>query len=83
MSKSWKPETHSEQDISNFQCIKFENSKNGIKNEENVNKSKLGIFWPFSIDYHKTSSISRTKSQNLNVSCLLLQWSAQSIEARC
>ena len=25
--------------------------------------------------YHKTSSISRTKSQNLNVSCLLLQWS--------
>ena len=26
-------------------------------------------------DYRKTSSISRTKSQNLNVSCLLLQWS--------
>ena len=25
--------------------------------------------------YNKTSSISRTKSQNLNVSCLLLQWS--------
>ena len=25
--------------------------------------------------YRKTSSISRTKSQNLNVSCLLLQWS--------
>ena len=27
-----------------------------------------------SADYCKTSSISRTKSQNLNVSCLLLQW---------
>ena len=25
-------------------------------------------------NYRKTSSISRTKSQNLNVSCLLLQW---------
>ena len=25
--------------------------------------------------YRKTSSISRTKSQNLNISCLLLQWS--------
>ena len=25
--------------------------------------------------YRKISSISRTKSQNLNVSCLLLQWS--------
>ena len=25
--------------------------------------------------YRKTSSINRTKSQNLNVSCLLLQWS--------
>ena len=26
-------------------------------------------------NYRKTSSINRTKSQNLNVSCLLLQWS--------
>ena len=25
--------------------------------------------------YRKTSSLSRTKSQDLNVSCLLLQWS--------
>ena len=27
------------------------------------------------IKYRKTSSLNRTKSQNLNVSCLLLQWS--------
>ena len=27
------------------------------------------------ISYHKTSGISRTKSQNLNVSCVLLQLS--------
>ena len=26
--------------------------------------------------YHKTSSISRTKSQNLNASCILLQFSS-------
>ena len=31
----------------------------------------LCIFWNFA--YHKTSSISRTKSQNINVSCILLQ----------
>ena len=37
-----------------------------------------------SYNYRKTSSLSHTKSQNLNVSCLLLQWSLpnQSIEAR-
>ena len=28
------------------------------------------------LTYRKTSSISRTKSQNLNVSCFLLQWSS-------
>ena len=33
--------------------------------------------------YRKTSSISRTKSQSLDVSCILLQLSALSIEARC
>ena len=40
-----------------------------------LNKAQVNS--TFSIDgiYRKTSSISRTKSQNLNVSCLLLQWS--------
>ena len=38
---------------------------------------KVSVIW-------KTSSISRTKSQNLNVSFILLQFVfAQSIEARC
>ena len=36
-------------------------------------------------NYRETSSINRTKSQNLNISCLLLQWVvfAQPIEASC
>ena len=35
--------------------------------------TKLNI--TIAVNYRKTSSISRTKSPNLNVSCLVLQWS--------
>ena len=35
----------------------------------------LTVGWKDLKYYRKTSSISRTKSQNLKVSCLLLQWS--------
>ena len=44
----------------------------------------LSIYVIIYEQYCKTSSINRTKSTNLNVSCLALYVvSAQSIEARC